>query len=186
MTGTHIVWTALVLALVWSVGAYNRLMRLRARVRAAFAVLDGHLGQYIVLADDHLKAASGLDLAQAVAAPRSAGPATVWAGLQGAGTQFDASLRVARKHVMDANAMAALQTAHATLEMSWERVQQECRDYRQLLAPMGRDQWVENARMVKQAMSHFNRTVLAHNAAITEFPALLLAYLFSFRPAGCI
>ena len=186
MTDPVIAWMVLAVVLFWSVGAYNRLMRLRALAIAAFAALDEHLGHYIVLVDDQLKAASGLALAQAVAAPRSAGPATAWAGLQGASTQFEASLRVARKQALDAGAMAALQTAYATLQMSWARVLEECRSYQDLLAPMGQPRWTENTRLASHAMAEFNRAVLAHNAAITQFPALVLARLFSFRPAGCI
>ena len=187
MTDTEIAWVVvLAVALFWSVGAYNRLMRLRALALAAFSALDRHLGHYVVLVDEHLKAASGLALAQAVAAPRSAGPATAWAGLQGASTQFEASLRVARKQVLDAGAMAALQTAHATLQMSWARVQEEGRDYQDLLSPKGRQQWTENARLATHAVAGFNHAVLAYNAAVTQFPALVLAYLFSFRPAGCL
>ena len=186
MTDTVIVWIVLAVGLFWSVGAYNRLMRLRAQAIAAFSALDPHLSNYVVLVDEQLKAASGLALAQAVAAPRGAGPATAWAGLQGASTQFEASLRVARKQALDAGAMAALETAHATLQMSWARVQEECRDYQDLLSPLGQQQWAENARLATHAIAGFNSAVLAHNAAVTQFPALLLAYLFSFRPAGCL
>lgn len=177
---------SLALLLFWSVGAYNRLVRLRGQALAAFALLDAHLARYIELVDEHLKAASGLALAQAVAAPRGAGTATAWAGLQGASTQFEASLRVAHKQALDAGAMAALQTAHATLQMSWTRVQDECRAYQDLLSPTGQHRWAENTRLVHQAIAGFNRAVLAYNAAVTQFPALLLAYMFSFRPAGCL
>lgn len=186
MTHSSIAWIALAVVLFWSVGAYNRLVRLRAQAIAAFVVLGGHLSDYIPIVDDHLKAASGLALAQAVATPRNANPTTAWAGLQGASTQFDASLRVARKRALDAGAMAALQTALATLQMSWSRVREECRDYQDLLSPIGQQQWADNAQRATHASAEFNRAVLAYNAAVTQFPALVLAYLFSFRPAGCL
>jgi LemA protein len=186
MTHSWIAWILLALALFWAVGAYNRLVRLRAQAIGGFVVLDGHLSRYIAIVDDHLKAASGLALAQAAATPRSANPATVWAGLQGASIQFETSLRVARKRPLDAGAMAALQTALATLQMSWSRVREECRDYQDLLSPKGDAPWTENTQNANYASAEFNRAVLAYNAAVTQFPALVLAYLFSFRPAGRI
>ncbi len=186
MTPAWIAWITLALALFWAVGAYNRLMRLRAHAIAGFVVLDGHLSRYIAIVDDHLKVAFGLALAQAAATPHSANPATAWAGLQGARTQFEVSLRVTRKRPLDAGAMAALQTALATLQMSWSRMQEECRDNQDLLFPMGEERWTENTQNAHYAGAEFNRSVLAYNAAVTQFPALVLAYLFSFRPAGCM
>lgn len=186
MADSVLAWSALAIALVWSVGAYNRLVRLRTQVIVAFAVLDGRLAHYLALTDEYLKEASGLALAQAVATPQGGDPATVWVGLQGAGTQFEASLKVARRKPLDAAAMAALQTAHVTLHGSWLRVQDESRDYRNLLRPSVQPGWTENALLVTQASAGFNRVVLAHNAAIGQFPALLLANVFGFRPAGCL
>lgn len=184
MTDYVAVWAVLAVTLFWSVGAYNRLMRLRAHAVAAFAALDGRLAHYLALVDECLKEASGLALAQAVAAPRAGDPSTVWMGLQGAGTQFEASLKVARRQPLDAAAMAALQTAHATLQVAWMRVQDECRDYRNLLHPSTRPGWTENALLVNEGTAEFNRHVLAYNAAVTQFPALVLASLFGIRPAG--
>ncbi|MEO8855435.1 MAG: LemA family protein [Burkholderiaceae bacterium] len=184
MTHTLVAWLSMALGVFWVVGAYNRLIRLRAQTISAFATLDAPLTRYVELADGLLQAASGLELAQAVAAPRGADSGTAWAGLQGASTQFEASLKVARKRILDAGAMAALQTAHATLQMSWARVEQECCATLDLLAPLGSRQWIENAQAARHAIDAFNRAVHDHNAAIRQFPALLLAYMFSFHPAG--
>jgi LemA protein len=186
MTLSWIAWITLALALFWAVGAYNRLVRLRAQALAGFAVLDGHLSRYVTIVDNHLKAASGLSPAQAGATPRGDNPATAWAGLQGASAQFEASLRVARKRALDAGAMAALHTALTILQMSWSRVGAACRDDQELIPPTGEQPWIENTQNVNHARAEFNRTVLAYNAAVTQFPALVLAYLFSFRPGGCI
>ena len=179
-------WTALAALVFWWVGAYNRLVRLRAHALAAFATLDSHFAHYIVLVDDHLKSASGLALAEAVAAPRGAGPATAWAALRGASTQFAASLQIARRQALDAGAMAALQTAHATLHMSWSRVEHEARENRQLHPPAGLQHWGANVQLSSHAIAEFNRAVLSYNAAVTQFPALLLARVFGFRAAGCL
>ena len=189
MTLSWVVWITPAFVLFWAVGAYNRLVRLRGQAIAGFVVLDGHLSQYIAIVDEHLKTASyrAPALAPASATPRDANPATAWAGLHGARSQFEASLRVARKQALDAGAMAALQTALATLRMSWSRVAEACRDHQgDLLSPMGERLWADNTQNANYASAEFNRAVVAYNAAVTQFPALVLAYLFSFRPAGCI
>ncbi len=184
MTESAIPWIALAVVLFWSVGAYNRLMRLRTQVIAAFGALDIRLSHYIVLVDDNAKAASGLALAGPVVFQAGEGCSAALAGLQGASTQFDASLRVARRQPLDSGAIAALQTAHATLQETWTRLQGECREHLHATPPSFPSPWNENALLATHAMAGFNRAVVAHNAAIAQFPALVLAHLFSFRPAA--
>ncbi len=180
-----LLWLALAVALFWSVGAYNRLVRLRSLAIAAFQVLDARLGNYIVLVDTHITASATINtLAQQPFHPATSTP--VWAGLLGARTQFEASLRVVRRRALDAGAMAALQTAHGTLQAAWARVLAHDRDQAELLPASCGAQWDDNSRLVSHAMAEFNRAVLDHNAAITQFPALLLARIFGFRPAGCL
>jgi LemA protein len=186
--GLHSVWMwgALALVLFWGVGAYNRLVRLRAQAGGQFAVLEARLRHYLVLADDHLREASGLAQAQAVAAPQGSAHSLVWMGLQGARTQFEASLVAAARKPLDAPTMAALQTAHSTLHVAWLRVQDECRLYPELLQTSLEPGWTDNARLVALATTDFNQAVLAYNAAVAQFPAVVLAQVFGFRTAGCL
>lgn len=177
---------ALAITLFWSVGAYNRLVRLRAKTKARFVLLDGHLSQTIKLAIDHLKIVSNLTQTQASSGSAGLNEAAAVAGMQGASTQFDASLKVARLQPLDPGAMAALQTALATLHMSWSRMHEECRHIHDLARPMSEQAWTGNTQLIAHASSEFNRAVLAYNAAVRQFPAVLLAYLCGFRPAGCI
>ena len=186
MTDQVVAWLVLAVLVFWSVGAYNRLVRLRSQAITAFGVLDRHLGHYLVLVDEHLKDASGPAPAVTLAPGAAITSTSALAGLHGASSQFDVCLRVARKQALDAGAMAALQTAHTTLQMSWQRVLQEYRACPDPQVPPGHPLWTENTRLAAQAVAEFNRAVLAHNAAIRQFPALLLARLFSFRPAGCL
>ena len=106
--------------------------------------------------------------------------------LLAASSQFDASLRVARKQALDANGIAALQTALAVLQAAWQRVVEKSLDHQHLLPSTYQSQWAENNQLVSHASAGFNRAVLAYNAAIAQFPALLMARLFAFRPAGCL
>ncbi len=185
MTDSAIPWIALALALFWSVGAYNRLVRLRSQAIAAFVVLDGRLSHYVALVDDNLEALRELSPAHLPVEP-DAGPAIDRAGLLGACTQFQASLRVVRRQPLDAGAMAALHTAHAALQARWARVLEQEFVIQHPVAPTHQPSWAENSQLATHAIAEFNRAVLAHNAAITQFPALMLARLFGFRPAGCL
>jgi len=179
-------WGCGAVLLFWAVGAYNRMVRLRSQTMASFGTVHARLRHFLDLADDHLREASGLAQAQALAAPQGAVHAQVWMGLQGARTQFEVSLAAALRKPLDAPTIAALQTAHATLQVAWLRVQDECRLYPQLFVSALEPGWTDNARLVAMATAEFNAAVLAHNAAVGQFPALVLAQIFGFRAAGCL
>lgn len=179
-------WGGGAVLLFWAVGAYNRIVRLRTQATVLFGVLQARLRHFLDLADDHLREASGLAQAQALAAPQGAAHAQVWMGLQGARTQFEASLAAATRKPLDAPSIAALQTAHATLQVAWLRVQDECRLYPQLFHSTLEPGWTDNARLVALATEDFNAAVLAHNTAISQFPAVVLAQIFGFRAAGSL
>jgi LemA protein len=179
-------WGGAALLLFWAVGAYNRLVRLRGQAAALFAVVQGRLRHFLDLADDHLREASGLAQAQALAAPQGAAHSQVWMGLQGARTQFETSLAAAARKPLDAPTLAALHTAHATLQVAWLRVQDECRLYPQLFHSTVEPGWTDNARLVALATTDFNNAVLTYNAAVSQFPAVILAQIFGLRAAGCL
>ena len=186
MTATTTACIALAITLFWSVGAYNRLVRLRAKTKARFVLLDGHLSQMITIVVDHLKIHSSPPFAQEDTGSVGPNAATAMAGMQGASTQFDASLKVGRSQPLDPGAMAALQTALVTLQMSWERMHEERLHFHELPPALTDQAWAGNMQLITHASSEFNRAVLAYNAAVRQFPAVVLAYLCGFRPAGCI
>ena len=95
---SYLPWACAALLLFWAVGAYNRLVRLRGQATALFPVLQGRLRHFLDLADDHLREASGLAQAQALAAPQGAAHSQVWMGLQGARAQFETSLLAAARN----------------------------------------------------------------------------------------
>lgn len=185
MTDSAMAWLVVALVVFWSVGAHNRLIRLRGQAIAAFQALGEPLGRYIALVDEYaLSATAGLAPAQQPVPPD--GAAQACARLQAASTQFDASLRVARRQVLNAGGMAALKTALAVLQAAWARAQGSGPAWQHPLAAAYQLQWAENDQLAAHAMAAFNRAVSDHNAAIAQFPALLLAHLFGFRAAGCL
>ena len=179
MTDSLLPWWLLALVLFWAVGAYNRLVRLRGLAMAAFQPVDARLSQFITLLQEH----SPLTFDPTRTQPLLLS-STLWAGLQGASTQFDVALRVVRRQVLDPEAVAALRTAHDTLQVWWDRLIQECSDHPDHIPASWQMAWMDNRRQTTEAAEAFNQAVQTHNEAISQFPALVLARLFSFRAAG--
>lgn len=174
MSESVTIWIVLAVVLFWAIGAYNRLVRLRSGAIASFAVLDEQLRHYVALVQGSFSAA-GDDTV------------TAKAGLLGATQQFESSLRAARAHPLDAMAMRALETAHATLCSSWTRLRNEPPDLAgESLPETLRQQWEHIAANVDRMKTEFNRHVQDYNEAIVQFPARLLAWLFGFKPAHMI
>lgn len=172
MTGNIVFWLLVAVLLFWSLGAYNRLVRLRAQVIAGFAGVDQRMVQALGL------------LGEAVAAPDSVSVSGGRSGLQAATVQFEVALRVARKQPLDANAVAALQTAYATVHVVWERAQGESAGVDATAAAVMQRAWEDNTQVVREAEAAYGAAVHAYNGAIGQFPASILAYFFGFAPAA--
>ncbi|MCB1999372.1 MAG: LemA family protein [Burkholderiaceae bacterium] len=170
MTGNIVFWLAVAVLLFWSLGAYNRLVRLRAQVISRFAGVDQRMVQALGL------------LGEAVTARDAASDTR--AGLQAAMVQFEVALRVARKQPLDANAVAALQTAHATVHTVWTRSPGESAGLDVTAAAVMQRAWEDNTQVVREAVADYNAAVHDYNAAIRQFPASVLAYFFGFGPAA--
>jgi len=187
MSASPVFWIAAAVLLFWAVGAYNRLIRLRAAALVAFAAVEAPLRAQAELVQSCL--------------PPSATPATaqddddllddmasLWRGLGAAASQFTASLTAARARPLDGNAVAALSAAVGVLHMAWQRMQQDdAHDLAGAALPESlQSQWQQIDTQHKAAAALFNQAVDSYNSAVTQFPALLLAWLFGFRPARAL
>lgn len=178
MSNSILSWTVAAVLLFWGVGAYNRLMRLRAEAHSAFAGVEAEFTKQVELVSKHLP---GAEFTQS--APLEA-ESTFWAGLQGAARQFAASLAAARHRPLDARRMAALNAACDVLVMAWETAQRD--EAHDLAGPRLPDTLLARrsllAAQTRAAIEQFNSAVVRYNEAIAQFPALLLAWLFGFEP----
>jgi LemA protein len=170
-------WIACAVLLFWGVGAYNRLVRLRGEANAAFAELDGHLQRQIELVD----AVVGEEPESIFEGAQS----SFWGGLQGAAAQLRASLAAARHRPLDPERIAALGSAQSVLVVAWDRAERD--DAHDLAGARLPDSLTgQRARLTSDciaAAERFGRAVAQYNEAIAQFPALLLARLFGFKPA---
>ena len=173
MTDAGWLWLLPAATIVWVLGAYNRLVRLRSRVLQTFVPVDRCLARYAQLIDEFM----GGQKPEAAA----------WLGLHSAGVQLDNNLRVARQRALDAASMAALLSAVSTLQVWWLRLVDEMAQQQPgEAAEVWRAAWAENSRVAGDAITLFNDAVVLHNTAVQQFPAVFVAWLFGFRQAGTL
>jgi len=183
MSDTVLVWIAIAVFLFWSMGAYNRLVRLRSQGLVAFAALEGSFKQYVSLVKENIPETAEVHDGDDAGHGHDNSSAA-WAGLAAAAEQFNASLKVAHAHPLNGPTTSALKTAFETLCLSWSRLQHLPPDLAGSALPATlQSQWEHIAFQTEIARTEFNRLVANYNDAIGQFPALLLAWMFGFKPA---
>ena len=179
MPSSLVFWSVAAVVLFWAVGAYNRLVRLRSEARTTFANLDAELMRQVELVQASLSAQGE----QEDPAPRETDASR--AGLQGAASQLHATLAAMRQRPLEPAGIAALHAAQDVLAMAWDRAERD--DVHDLAGPRLPES-VGPARALlaaqtRAAVDQFNHAVARYNAGIAQFPAVLLAWLFGFKPA---
>ncbi len=176
MPGSIVLWIGAAVLFFWAVGAYNRLMRLRAAVKTAFVLLETELTRHVELVRKQLPP----DIEHADALD---GVGSFWAELQGAAAQLAAALVAVRAHPLQETGLAALNAALGVLEMAWERTERE--DAYDLAGPrMPDDVTARHMQLSVQthaAIEQFNTAAARYNESIVQFPAVMLAVAFGFK-----
>ncbi|MGV3680820.1 MAG: LemA family protein [Acidovorax sp.] len=194
MWSSPLLWILVAILLFWALGAYNRLTRLRSSVVQAFGAVDAHLVRLIALLGE-FDAVQGHRHISDPAVPGGTAdhvpqpqgpvldPAKV-AALRGATTQMGASLAVARSQPLQRDALAALTAARSVLDVTWRSVVTEADGpgAREMLAPWS-IRWEEHHAQIDLAVQVINHAAEQHDAAIHQFPARLLAWVFGFKAA---
>jgi len=180
--------------LFWALGAYNRLTRLRSCVVQSFGAVDAHLVRLIALLSEfdavqghHHIADPAVSGGSADPVPQPQGPVldpAKVAALRGATTQMGASLAVARSQPLQRDALAALTAARSVLDATWRTVVTEADGpgAREMLAPWT-IRWEEHHAQIDLAVQVINHAAEQHDAAIHQFPARVLAWVFGFKAA---
>jgi LemA protein len=189
LTGSVVFWLAVAVLLFWWLGAYNRLVRLRSQVISRFADVEQRMDKALVLLGEAAAAppAGAGDASGGAAAGTDPESAAVGrAGLHAVMLQFEVALRVAARHPLDASAVAALQTAYATVHVVWERRNAEWVQPPPTPVAVMQRAWEDNTQVVREAAAGYNTAVADYNDAIRQFPASVLAYFFGFAPAAAL
>jgi LemA protein len=157
----------------WIVGAYNRMVRLRTALVERFALVDEQYRQRHVLLEEQVDMMAG-GMA-AAAAPRLD-------ALRAACRQADAARDHAQARPGAASAVTSLRVAEEILADARARLPVQAIAGADLPALNSRLAAVDTA--LAFARREFNEAVAVYNAAIAQFPTLLVARLFSFRAAA--
>jgi LemA protein len=206
---TLFIWLAVLAAVCWALGAYNRLVRLRAAVRSGFAAVDDTMraecAQLLTQAPAGLDAAaveepaeegqqppSAEGAADGVAGKDEAGNASeAWRSCVAAAQQLDAALAQARRDPVDVAARAMVSAAYQVFEQAVGRVRSDgvyadsrLNENEGGLIPSDWMNWAQLEVKLAEAIGAFNDGVGAYNVAIHTWPARILAMFLGFRDAG--
>ena len=183
MPTSLVIWSLAALLLFWSIGAYNRLVRLRSGAIEAFAALETQLGKHVELVRECLPSEHAMD-AHTQPGDLTDDIAALWIVRRGAARQFSASLAAARAKPLENGAIAALAAAREVLFMAWQRAC-ETQDLGGSSVPDTlRTQWEHLVLQTTGVLDSFNLAVERYNDAIKQFPASVMASMYGFKPAG--
>jgi LemA protein len=164
----------------WSVGAYNRLVRLRNEIGNAYAQIDVQLKRRHDLIPNLVE----------VARKYMAHEAQTLEVVTAARNQATAALSLARGKSTVAGPIKSLGMAEGVLDHAMERLMAVMENYPELKADQTlrelSEELTSTENKVAFARQLFNDQVLAFNNAVQEFPTNLLSGLFSFTPAAML
>lgn len=187
-TGRIVLFAALALLVFWGIGAYNRLVRLRSAVIAAWVPIDSQLRRRQALAIELAELLTreaddvGLDaeargaLQSVLAATRQAQAAAEHVQVRPVHVGAVHSLGLAEQ-VLD----GALRPLRALIDARPSLLEEPARGERVQALLLGLHEADAQLAFVRRL---FNEAVAAFNEAAHEWPTRLVAGVFGFRPAA--
>lgn len=179
-SGWFWVWVALIV--FWALGAYNRLVRLRAQVSAQCTQLVVGLTGLTELAQQAIS-----DAVADTSAQRSHSDAlhisACWRRLSTSATQARVAMARMQEHSLLPQSVEDLNQAWRLFEGTWDEL--KVSPWGLLPEPL-RLQWQEQRLLSQPLRRAFNQAVEQYNQAIAMWPAILVARLFQFRPASTL
>ncbi len=172
-------WGFCALAVFWSLGAYNRLVRLRAQVSARYAELVAVLQGQVDLAQQALSDAAADPVLERAVADASHMAAS-WRRLNLASTQASVAVARMQEHPLLPQSAMDLSQAWATLEAVWDELRVSPWN---LLSETHRLQWQQQHLLAQPLRRSFNQAIEQYNHAIGQWPAMWIARLFRFEVA---
>ncbi len=181
MTPTNLISIAILAVLVfWSVGAYNRLIRLKNVIANAFGQIDVQLKRRYDLIPNLVEAAKKYLLHE-----RETLEAVI-----NARNQAKSASDAVRSRPANALAVTTLAAAEQTLTSSLGNLFALNEAYPELKADQTirelSEELTSTENKVTFARQAFNDAVLDYNNAQGQFPAVLVAKLFSFAPSAML
>lgn len=186
MSGSLLIWAVLAVTTFWSVGVYNRLMRMRSRARSALGSVEKYMKQIAELVPSHL-AISGASQQGADVDPAAEHLSPDWKPLFDCLEKLDSALKAVRGDPLAKQPLIQLGVAFDTLQQVWRRLSDLPPDHASVEIPDAmRSQWDTSTGKVQTARGGLNQILCKYNEAIEQFPARLVAGVARFEPAGLL
>jgi len=185
MNGSLLLWLLLAITIFWSVGVYNRLMRMRARGLDAFGSVEKHMKQYGVLVQGHLALIDS-------AGGQSGGSVSehlpeAWCHLLGALTALEQAIKDARATPLAVATLSALAERLDALQQAWEPLRNAPADLAgAVVDETVQKQWDAVTLKVQSSRGGLNQILARYNEAIAQFPARLVVGFMGFQAAGTL
>lgn len=171
-----ILWLLLALAVFWSVGLYNRLMRMRARALGALGSVDKHAQHFAELVQE-----LGLGVS---AMQQSLGP---WAPLMADLRDLDLALKQAKAMPSDAQILGRLGEAIDRLQATWQQLHAVPADLAGPVVPEATQaRWEAITLRLTSARDGFNQIAAKYNEALAQFPARMVVGMMGFKASGML
>lgn len=172
---------ALALLVFWSLGAYNRLVRMRAQVAQRFAELQKALLRYQDLVQDAVTAAASDP--EHWRSPAALSTVVLqWGRLQAAASQAAMALARMNEHPLLPASAQEVDAANSALDAAWLALVHPDM-YAVAVTESLCLRWQELGVLIQPDRQRFNDAIDDYNQAIAEFPAMLIARSFKFLPA---
>lgn len=171
----------------WSLGAYNRLMRLRGQVSRSLTALATQWQSQAQAVGVRLEQyAQGRETESQWALLDD--DALRWRPLTLAARQFLACLAVIQAKPQQLAAMddvSSVRAARNIFEANWQRLQGEQEDLAGTAIPPDLQVlWAQHEPLALEKLRDYNHAVRAYSQAIGQFPAAVLAWVFGFGKTG--
>jgi LemA protein len=183
MNASLLLWLLLATMVFWTVGVYNRLMRLRARGWDALGSVDKCMTQQVVLVNRQFGGAEDADLRLIMADASDTQP--TWTNFLNSILAQDEALRKLRAHPLAAEPMQALALAADATQNEWLHLRSSPADLAGSAIPDEMAyEWDALADKCRVSRGGLNQILASYDAAIALFPARLLAGFMGFEPVG--
>lgn len=174
-------WLFLALLLFWFLGAYNRMVKLRASACQSYFTLETLLMKYQDLVQEAITAAATAPYGWRSAVTPEMG-ASHWTRLQVAASHCAMAVARMHEHPLLVSSALELIACESELKSAWQELTHPDVYYVSVPDEL-KQRWQELGVLTQPDMERFNQAIVDYNAAISQVPANFLAKTFQFEPA---
>jgi LemA protein len=189
LTTSLIFWGIAALLLFWALGAYNRLVGVRAQLTQALNALAVHWqanAQSLRSELASLSHAPETDSAWASLGDE----ASNWRPLAQATKQLQACLAAVQAHpsaVAQLDDIASVRAAYQVMVGAWDRLSGTHDDLAGEAVPHSLTMlWQHQQLQAQEKLRDYNAAVHIYNHAVQQFPAILVSWIFGFSVAQAL